>query len=101
VRLADPGGPGAQVDGAGQRVTFIGKSMRPRCPRCRQTSRPSARHCTTCGGALLAIVKSAGQASHDHYMRLMMAEPNPEAREAYWRLANPDVYGTGNGGRAS
>jgi len=76
-------------------VTFIGKSMRPRCPRCGNASRPTARHCTSCGTALLTVVKSAAEQSRDHYLALMRQESNPEARQGWWQLANPDLYGKG------
>jgi hypothetical protein len=77
-------------------VAFIGKSMRPRCPRCGNTSIPSARHCTSCGSPLLMAVKSAGEIEHDRYMAMFRREPDPGLAQVYWKLANPDV-----GGRAS
>jgi ribosomal protein L37E len=74
-------------------VAFLGKSMRPRCPRCGNTSIPSARHCTSCGSALLSVVKSAAQVSRNRYMSQMLAEPDPATREVLWQAANPDLYG--------
>jgi ribosomal protein L40E len=81
-------------------VRFVGKAMRPQCPRCRATSRPSARHCTHCGSALLAVVKSAGQVERDRYLSLAKRSPDPGRREVLWQLANPDIFGS-KGGRAS
>jgi predicted amidophosphoribosyltransferase len=81
-------------------VTFIGKSQRPVCPRCRQSSRPGARCCTSCGAGLLSVVKSAAQQSHDHYMAMYRREADPGRREVYWQLANPELFGS-KGGRAS
>jgi ribosomal protein L40E len=79
-------------------VHFIGKSMRPQCPRCRATSRPSAKHCKGCGSPLLMAVKSAGEMERDRYLALARQEADPGRREVFWRLANPDVS---NAGRAS
>ncbi len=76
-------------------VSFVGKSMRPRCPRCGATSIPSARHCTSCGRALLTVVKSAAETERDRYMALVRREPDPSRREVYYKLANPQVYGKG------
>ena len=81
-------------------IAFVGKSQRPVCPRCRQSSRPGARHCTSCGSGLLSVVKSAAQIDHDRYMALYRREADPGRREVYWQLANPELFGR-KGGRAS
>ena len=78
---------------------FVAKSARPRCGRCSQTSGPGSRHCTTCGAALLTVVKSAAEQQRDVMLARFRAEDNPESREAYWKAAHPHIYG--NGGTAS
>jgi predicted amidophosphoribosyltransferase len=81
-------------------VTFIGKAMRPQCPRCRRTSRPDARHCTTCGSALLQVVKTANPATDpDGRWTQMQYHYDPA-----WRLMAHDMlYKSqgGNGGRTA
>lgn len=76
-------------------ISFIGKSQRPLCPRCRVTSRPGAVCCTTCGQALLSLVKSAAQTEADQWMARYRREANPGQREVYWRLAHPDIFPKG------
>jgi hypothetical protein len=100
-RRCDRPSPAAELRAAQKAagIVFIGKSQRPVCPRCRQSSRPGARHCTSCGSGLLSVVKSAAQIDHDRYMALARREADPGRREAYYKLANPDVYG--KKGRAS
>jgi hypothetical protein len=46
-------------------VAFLGKSMRPLCPRCGNVSRAMAPHCTGCGSALLQVVKSLAEIDRD------------------------------------
>jgi predicted amidophosphoribosyltransferase len=81
-------------------VVFIGKAMRPQCPRCRRTSRPDAGHCTSCGSALLQVVKTANPATDpDGRWTAMQYHYDPQ-----WRLmAHNMLYKSqgGNSGRAS
>jgi predicted amidophosphoribosyltransferase len=60
-------------------LAFAAKYAEPQCGRCGSpASRASARHCTRCGAALLAVVKSADQVRREELHARMVAEPNPE-----------------------
>jgi hypothetical protein len=77
---------------------FLAKAARPRCGRCGNASRYGAKHCTSCGAALLSVVKSAADTERDRYMALLRASPDPVLREGYWELAQKaagHVYGKG------
>jgi hypothetical protein len=96
--VSQPGAAKAVFQPIGS-AAFVAKSARPRCGKCRNASRAGARHCTSCGSALLGLVKSAGDPGRDALVAKWRREENPEFREAYWRLLNP-IPGAG-GGQAS
>lgn len=81
-------------------ITFIGKSQRPLCPRCRVTSRPGAVCCTSCGKPLLSLVKSMAEIDRDRYLVKFYREPDPGQAQVWWKLAHPETYGN-QGGQAS
>jgi hypothetical protein len=88
------------ADGA---TPFLVKAARPRCPNphCGAVSTyAGARHCTSCGTVLgLRVVKSAGDARSEVFLRDMYASPDPGQRESLWRAAHPQIYG--NGGQSA
>ena len=65
---------------------FVGKSGRPRCPRCLTTAgRRGQRHCVRCGSPLLQAVPSASEP----LVQKALDSYDPVSREWYWKAAYP------------